>query len=82
MHSNQLTCASNFFEWFAPVSSGGGTVNLQHVLVTGAADDSVDWDWGWNGKVQFAIIQQHGDVGDNGFEGDNNGSAQIRACRY
>jgi hypothetical protein len=52
----------------------GGTVNLQHVLVTGAADDSIDWDWGWNGKVQFAIIQQHGDVGDNGFEGDNNGS--------
>lgn len=51
----------------------GGTVDLQHILVTGAADDSIDWDWGWRGRVQFAIIQQHADVGDNAFEGDNNG---------
>jgi len=52
----------------------GGTVDLQNIVVTGAADDSIDWDWGWNGRVQFAIIQQHGDAGDNAFEGDNNGS--------
>jgi hypothetical protein len=52
----------------------GGTVNLKHILITGAADDSIDWDWGWKGKVQFAVIQQYGDVGDNGFEGDSNGS--------
>ncbi|MFL1407168.1 hypothetical protein ACJO2E_17640 [Marinobacter sp. M1N3S26] len=52
----------------------GGTVDLQHILVTGAADDSIDWDWGWRGRVQFAVIQQHADVGDNAFEGDNNGN--------
>jgi len=52
----------------------GGTVDLSHIVVTGAADDSIDWDWGWTGRVQFAVIQQHGDVGDNAFEGDNNGS--------
>jgi len=52
----------------------GGTVDLKNILVTGAADDSIDWDWGWRGRVQFAIIQQHRDVGDNAFEGDNNGS--------
>ena len=51
----------------------GGTVDLKHILVTGAADDSIDWDWGWRGRVQFAIIQQHADAGDNAFEGDNNG---------
>ena len=52
----------------------GGSVNLKHILVTGAADDSLDWDLGWTGNVQFAVIQQHGDVGDNAFEGDNNGA--------
>ncbi|MGM0569901.1 hypothetical protein [Marinobacter sp.] len=52
----------------------GGTVDLKHILVTGAADDSIDWDWGWRGRVQFAVIQQHADVGDNAFEGDNNGN--------
>jgi len=52
----------------------GGTVDLKNILVSGAADDSLDWDWGWTGRVQFAIVQQHGDVGDNGFEGDSNGN--------
>ncbi len=52
----------------------GGTVDLQNIVVTGAADDSIDWDWGWNGRVQFAVIQQHRDAGDNAFEGDSNGS--------
>lgn len=51
----------------------GGTVDLKNILVTGAADDSIDWDWGWRGRVQFAVIQQHAGIGDNAFEGDNNG---------
>ncbi|MDX1755107.1 MAG: hypothetical protein R3175_03520 [Marinobacter sp.] len=51
----------------------GGTVDLKNIVVSGAADDSIDWDWGWTGRVQFAVIQQHPDVGDNAFEGDNNG---------
>lgn len=57
------------------VEAFGGTVNLQNVLITGAGDDSLDWDMGWQGLVQFLIIQQHADVGDNGFEADNNGDA-------
>lgn len=52
----------------------GGSVDLKNIVVTGAADDSLDWDWGWTGNVQFAIVQQYGDVGDNGFEGDSNGN--------
>lgn len=52
----------------------GGTVDLKNIIVSGAADDSIDWDWGWTGRVQFAVIQQHSDVGDNAFEGDNNGN--------
>jgi len=49
----------------------GGTVDLKHIVITGAADDSLDWDLGWRGRVQFLAIQQHADVGDNAFEGDN-----------
>ncbi|MEZ5581935.1 MAG: hypothetical protein R3F37_03375 [Candidatus Competibacteraceae bacterium] len=26
---------------------------------------------GWTGRVQFLIVQQYSDAGDNGFEGDN-----------
>ncbi len=51
----------------------GGSVDLKNIVVSGAGDDSIDWDWGWSGRVQFAVIQQHSDVGDNAFEGDNNG---------
>lgn len=52
----------------------GGNVDLQNIVISGAGDDSIDWDWGWSGRVQFAVIQQHPDAGDNAFEGDNNGS--------
>ncbi|MCC4308051.1 DUF3040 domain-containing protein [Alcanivorax marinus] len=51
----------------------GGSADLRHVLITGAGDDSLDWDWGWRGRVQFLIAQQYSSVGDNGFEADNNG---------
>ncbi|WP_290524758.1 hypothetical protein [Alcanivorax sp.] len=49
----------------------GGTVNLKHVVITGAGDDSLDWDMGWRGNVQFLVAQQHPNLGDNAFEGDN-----------
>lgn len=53
----------------------GGTVDLKHIIITGAGDDSLDWDMGWQGRVQFLIVQQHANLGDNGFEGDNNKKA-------
>ena len=49
----------------------GGNVDLRHILITGAADDSLDWDMGWTGRVQFLQIQQYPGVGDNAFEADN-----------
>ena len=51
----------------------GGTVGFRYVLVTGAADDSLDWTDGWRGKGQFFVAQQYDDAGDNGIEADNNG---------
>lgn len=48
----------------------GGTVNARHVVLTGNADDSLDWTDGWTGKVQYLIINQT-DSGDNAIEADN-----------
>lgn len=49
----------------------GGTAGIKHLLVTRAADDSIDWDEGWQGKLQFVIVQQEGAEGDNAIEADN-----------
>ncbi|MEE4379125.1 MAG: hypothetical protein V2J55_16665 [Candidatus Competibacteraceae bacterium] len=49
----------------------GGTVDMRNIVISGAGDDSLDWDMGWNGRVQFLVVQQYSDEGDNGFEGDN-----------
>ena len=48
----------------------GGTVNLSHVVISRAQDDSLDWDRGWRGKAQFVAIIQDSE-GDNGLECDN-----------
>lgn len=49
----------------------GGTVDMKHILISGAADDSLDWDMGWRGRVQFLQVLQYPGVGDNAIEADN-----------
>ncbi|PTL84735.1 hypothetical protein [Vitiosangium sp. GDMCC 1.1324] len=49
----------------------GGTVNLKHILVSLAEDDGLDWDFGYRGKVQYLIVQQGPEIGNNGIEADN-----------
>ena len=79
-------CGVNTFIRYVQVHRGlddgielfGGNVDLKFVVISGAGDDSLDWDEGWNGRVQFGVIQQlprHPDPnvdknGDEGFEGD------------
>lgn len=48
----------------------GGSVNVDHLVLTGAQDDSLDWTSGWNGKAQYVIAQQYS-VADVGIEADN-----------
>ena len=48
----------------------GGTADLKHAVVSGAQDDSIDWDLGWQGRGQFLVIQHRQDS-DAGFEADN-----------
>jgi len=55
----------------------GGTVGLSYILVTRAADDSLDWDFGWSGRVQYLAIQQDPGAADMGFECDNSATAPI-----
>jgi len=51
----------------------GGTVQMKHLVLTGAGDDSLDWGSGWRGKAQYVAIRQADDDGDRGIEADNNG---------
>ncbi len=48
----------------------GGTVSARYVVLTGNADDSLDWTDGWQGNIQYLYIEQSGS-GDNLIEADN-----------
>ena len=51
----------------------GGTVNVKHLVLTGAGDDSLDWTDGWQGKIQYALIVQNPNQpeAERGIEADN-----------
>ena len=51
----------------------GGTVNASHVVISDAADDSIDWTDGWSGVLQYAVVVGGPSENDNIVEGDNNG---------
>ncbi len=53
------------------IEAFGGTVNLKHVILTNIEDDSLDWDFGYQGKIQFLVVKQPDDISDNGIEADN-----------
>lgn len=50
----------------------GGTVTAKHLVVTDPGDDGIDWDLGFSGKIQYAVVRQASDAGNNGFETDSN----------
>ena len=50
----------------------GGTVDVKHLVLSSIGDDSLDWTFGWTGRVQYVVAQQSGDDADNGIEADNN----------
>ncbi|UYZ62730.1 cell shape-determining protein MreB [Hymenobacter weizhouensis] len=57
------------FEWF------GGTVNAKHLVAHRGWDDDFDTDFGYTGKVQYAVSLRDPAFADfsasNGFESDN-----------
>ncbi len=56
----------------------GGTVNAKYLIAYAASDDDLDFDFGYNGKIQFAVVQRKPEIADtdagNGVECDNDGS--------
>jgi hypothetical protein len=62
------------YEWF------GGTVSAKNLISLGAIDDDFDTDFGFTGKIQFAVAQRDSNNYDTGsgpttnsFESDNDG---------
>lgn len=57
------------FEWF------GGTVNCKHLVANRTVDDMFDTDYGYSGRIQFAVGLSDSTIADisgsNGFESDN-----------
>ena len=53
----------------------GGSVSAKHLVLTAIQDDSVDWDNGYNGKLQYVYIEHAADGSDanRGIEGDGDG---------
>ena len=52
----------------------GGAVSAKHLVITQVGDDGIDWDLGWVGNIQFAVVEQADDDGNNGTECDNHES--------
>ncbi len=50
----------------------GGRAQVKHLLITSPGDDGIDWDLGFQGKIQFAAVIQASDIGNHGMETDNN----------
>jgi len=48
----------------------GGTASGKYIVLTGHADDSLDWTDGWTGALQYVYIEQT-DSADNIIEADN-----------
>ncbi|WP_018147393.1 hypothetical protein [Henriciella marina] len=51
----------------------GGNVNVRYLVLTGNDDDSIDTDNGYNGNIQYAIVVQREDGGDNIVEASSAG---------
>ncbi len=53
----------------------GGAVNAKYLTFTGIQDDSVDWDNGYQGNLQFVLIKHADDNSDanRAIEGDGDG---------
>lgn len=72
---NAFRGSDDLFEWF------GGTVHNKYFVGMGGWDDGLDWQMGYRGSVQFAVIQMWGDGSDRGIEADNNEYDYNAPCR-
>ncbi|HEU0120440.1 MAG TPA: hypothetical protein VFQ91_07945 [Bryobacteraceae bacterium] len=65
-HLQALYGLDDSFEWF------GGTMDAKYLIGGLGADDYVDYQLGWTGRLQYGIFYQSPDSrGNRGVEGDN-----------
>jgi hypothetical protein len=73
---NSFRGLDDLFEWF------GGKCTAKYLVGQGGGDDGLDWQMGFRGYIQHAVIQQWGDGGsDKGVEADNNEFDYNAPCR-
>lgn len=76
-HIQVSYCGDDSYEWF------GGTVNAKYLIALRGWDDDFDQDFGWQGKVQWAVSLRDPNVADqsssNGFECDNDAAGNAVA---
>ncbi|MET0291678.1 MAG: hypothetical protein ABW136_04880 [Steroidobacteraceae bacterium] len=60
----------------------GGTVSMRRLVLTGADDDTVDIDTGWQGTVQYVIgVQKDGGAADSMIELDSANALEAQTPR-
>ena len=65
-HLNATYGLDDMFEWF------GGTMDAKYLVGGLGADDYVDFQLGWTGRLQYGLFYQSPDAkGNRGIEGDN-----------
>lgn len=52
----------------------GGDVNVKYLVLTANADDSIDWDEGYQGNLQYVIVKQSEESEGNTIEADTIGN--------
>ncbi len=57
--------ADDAFEWF------GGTCDARYLVATGCDDDQLDTEFGYRGKIQFALAVNDPALANRGYESNN-----------
>lgn len=56
----------------------GGNVSAKYLVLTGNLDDSLDWDEGWQGNVQYLLtVQKFAGTEGTGIEADTEGTTDF-----
>jgi len=66
-HVQVLGSEDDGIEWF------GGNVNVDHIVINGQDDDALDFDDGYSGDIEYAIVRMDASNGDTGIEADTAG---------
>lgn len=57
----------------------GGAVNVKYLVLTGNLDDSVDWDEGYQGNLQYVLVIQSDATEGNAIEADTEGTLDFNS---